>query len=281
MTTIKVATLNTQNKFNVKNYDGGYNSIKFSNLLKDYNIDILSTQELVRRYLNNIKNNLPTGYKGVGNYRYGNFYITKKIKFLDRYNETNTIFTKHKVILEKDVRLPWIPRTLKDLKDGLNKYKSITPRIITEAVIEIDNKKVRILNTHLDKRIENIKRRQLKRLITEIQKKKIPTIITGDFNLGTDDPLMQEFINTLSKQNIVRVPYNNRTFKYSNKDIAIDHIFISKDFNLKKFGIIDYKYFNDFSDHYPLYAELEFWHFLDICLYYVYKVIDNKKGNYY
>lgn len=257
MTTIKIATLNTQNKFNVKNYDGGYNSIKFASLLKDYNIDILSTQELVRRYLNNIKKNLKGDYKGVGNYRYGNFYLTKKIKFLDRYNETNTIFTKHKVILEKDVRLPWIPRTIKDFKDGLNKYKSITPRIITEAIIEIDKKKIRVLNTHLDKRIENIKRRQLKKLINEIKKKNLPTIITGDFNLGIDDPLMQEFMSELSKQNITRVPYNNRTFKYSNKDIAIDHIFISKEFKLKEFGIIDYKYYDDFSDHYPLYATLE------------------------
>lgn len=257
MTIIKVATLNTQNKFNVKNYDGGYNAIKFANLLTDYNIDILSTQELVRRYLNNIKNNLSNTYIGVGNYRYGNFYITRKIKFLDRYNEANTIFTKHKVILEKDVRLPWIPRSIKDFKDGLNKYKSITPRIITEAIIEIDNKKIRVLNTHLDKRIENVKRRQLNKLIKEIKKKKIPTIITGDFNLGIDDPLMKWFLENIEKLNISRVPYNSRTFKYSKKDIAIDHIFISKHFKIKKFGIIDYKYFDDFSDHYPLYAEIE------------------------
>ncbi len=257
MAYIKIVTLNTQNKFNIKNYDGGNNVAKFIKLLTDYDIDILATQELVRRYLNNIKSKLNNKYKGVGNYRYGNFFITRKIKYLDRYNESNTIFTKHEIVLEKDIRLPWIPRTIKDLKDGLNKYKSITPRIITEAIIKVDNKKIRILNTHLDKRIENVKKRQLKKIIKEIKKKNMPTVITGDFNLGIDDKLMKEFMKELEILKITRVPYNNKTFKRSKNDIAIDHIFISKDFKLKKFGIIDYKYFADFSDHYPLYAEVE------------------------
>lgn len=257
MTIIKIATLNTQNKFKITNYDGGYNTIKFVNLLTDYDIDILSTQELVRRYLENIKNNLECEYKGVGNYRYGNFFFTKKIKFLDRYNETNTIFTKHKVILEKDVHLPWLPKKYKDLKDGINKYKSITPRIITEAIIEIDKKPIRVLNTHLDKRIESVKKRQLKKLLSEIKKKQMPTIVTGDFNLYKDDLLMKDFIKELAKLQIIRVPYNKKTFKYSKADNAIDHIFVSKDFRILKYGIIDNKYFDDFSDHYPLYAEIE------------------------
>lgn len=104
--------------------------------------------------------------------------------------------------------------------------------------------------------------------ISEIAKGE-PTILTGDFN-GADDT---EWYKTLAQSNLifdtqlqVKYPYkNNASFNaFGSKralasDQVIDHIFVTKDFQTKKWGILTDTYHGKFpSDHFPILTILEF-----------------------
>lgn len=253
---IKIGTVNLKN--NKVNRNGGLreDGIDTAKLVREHieeeQFDILGTQELTRTFVNNITSNL-VNYKLYGDYRYGDSLLSKKIPFINDFNENNNIVTKDEVIENKTEKLPWIPNNLKDLKTSITKC-SIMPRIVTIVVTKNkDNEMLCAINTHLDYQIPSLQLRQLKFLkrIVEDYSKKYPVIVTGDFNMEIGDINFDRFKEELNKLGLKRVEMNEKTFSDQK---TIDHIFIPENYEVINSGV---KEIENVTDHKEVYAEVK------------------------
>lgn len=252
METLQVCTYNVRNDNLIRGLTEAKIKEIYSKLLNENNIDVLATQEMVEKTVEVLKKEL-TGYHIIGNYRYGNNKLLKNIRSIKKYNEGNNIITRLTILTEETKKLPWIPRNIKELYNGIFKYKSIMPRITTEAILEIpDYGRVRFINTHLSHHLKRTTKLQLIKLISKIKSSAIPVILTGDFNTNLSNKSFKKYFDEIEKLGLKRVEFNGRTFKKSKKEQAIDHIFIPNSWVVKEVKIIDEKYLDDYSDHYPL-----------------------------
>ena len=222
--------------FNIQNNYRNYNLSKANNIynyFNDYNIDILCMQEVFDKCDNDLITLFNKHYY-VGKYRY------ILMPFFRKKNEKNPIISRYKIIKYKTYYLPFIP----------SKYK----RILTHAVVEFEGIQISIYNTHIEIHDNDVKKRQLNRIIKIINKDNRPKIIVGDFNSKINNTIFLNFINCLEDNNIYRVDFNGKTLKASKDSLAIDHIFLSDDFIIKKKKLLNNI---EFSDHYPLLVEIE------------------------
>ena len=229
---ITICTFNIQNNF--KNYNST-KSKQIVKLLKNKNIDVYNLQEVYSKIDKDLKKTIKSlAYTINGTYR---FLIPT------RYNEKNPIITNKKVISNRTYHLPFLP--------------SITKRIMTKVVIEDNGKLVSIYNTHLEVRKEKVKERQLKRILKILKKDNNPIILTGDFNLKTNNEMFNKFIEELESIGIKHIDIADKTLKISKYHRAIDHIFISEEFKLiSKDRITDL----EISDHYPVLIQIDYKH---------------------
>ena len=229
---ITICTFNIQNNF--KNYNST-KSKQIVKLLKNKNIDVYNLQEVYSKIDKDLKKTIKSlAYTINGTYR---FLIPT------RYNEKNPIITNKKVISNRTYHLPFLP--------------SITERIMTKVVIEDNGKLVSIYNTHLEVRKEKVKERQLKRILKILKKDNNPIILTGDFNLKTNNEMFNKFIKELESIGIKHIDIADKTLKISKYHRAIDHIFISEEFKLiSKDRITDL----EISDHYPVLIQIDYKH---------------------
>lgn len=234
-----IGTFNMQNKYFVKHYDGmnqQNNPKLFCRLLKTYHIDTLGTQELVAGYIENLKKTIPSDYQIVGKFRFST-------NLLKKFNETNSIITKDKILQTKTFKLPFLP--------------TFTPRIVTQAEIELKNgKTICFLNTHLALANRWAQKRQLKALEHLIQQNNLPIVLTGDFNMTIYNPLFKDFIKRLEQYHLKRVPIFNKTYDSHTKERAIDHIFIPDDWQVNTIQIIKDTALYKMSDHYLVLADV-------------------------
>ena len=253
---VKICTFNVRNDNLVKNLTEELIEDCYSTILKKYKVDILTTQEMIDSTLDVLKKKFTT-YYFVGKGRYGTGSFQKRINLLKKYNEHASIITNFKVLSQKTNSLPWLPRNMKDFYNGIFKYHSMTPRVLTDIVIEIGaGKRICILNTHLDCHMNTVRKRQLNYIIKYVKKLKIPVILLGDFNSNLTNKAFLNFIKELETLGLKRVEYNHKTFRKSKKDTPIDHIFLSKELEVKEYGIIEEKVLERYSDHFPLYATI-------------------------
>lgn len=229
---MKICTFNIKNNYNHYQKEKAKDIVDFINRNK---IDILCTQELFDTCENDITKYLcKTNYKIYGKYRF-------KSKLLRKINESASIITNQKVLLDENYHLPHLPSLLK--------------RVVTKVVIDTKEfGKISIINTHLDYQFEFAKKRQLKCLLKIINKEKLPIILTGDFNLKNNNSIFNKFVEDLEKLGIKRVPINEKTLKQSKYKRAIDHIFISDKFELKEVDVIKEL---EISDHYPVLIKID------------------------
>lgn len=235
--TLKIGSLNIQN---IKPNRLCQNIDIIINTINSENYDILGTQELTKKLTKKIKQNL-TNYKIYGKYRFTNCPLINLIPEISDYNENNSILTKLEVIKTKTIRLPWSFETV--------------PRIATIAIIKTRNKKeLCFINTHLDYRHKSAKTKQLLRLPKIITKylKDYPVILTGDFNSSIGQPHFDNFVNELKLLGVNRVEINKPTHR--THKVSIDHIFISKDFEVIKSDVVEDTLMNEVTDHYGIYA---------------------------
>ena len=116
---------------------------------------------------------------------------------------------------------------------------------------------VSIYNNHLEVRKEKVKERQLKRILKILKKDNNPIILTGDFNLKTNNEMFNKFIEELESIGIKHIDIADKTLKISKYHRAIDHIFISEEFKLiSKDRITDL----EISDHYPVLIQIDYKH---------------------
>lgn len=230
---ITISTFNIQN--DIKKYS--INKTKeIINYLNKNKIDILNLQEVYSFLDRDLSKEIKTlKYKMFGNYR----FFLKRI--LNRINEKTPIITKYNVVSYKNYHLPFLPSTLK--------------RIMTKVEVNIDGRLVSIYNTHLDYMYDLSRKRQLKRILKIIKNDNNPIILTGDFNLKNNNSIFNNFVKEMKKININHIDVLDNTWKPSKYHRAIDHIFISNDFELKSKKIV--KNINT-SDHYPILIKVDF-----------------------
>ena len=124
-----------------------------------------------------------------------------------------------------------------------------------------------VFNVHYDHRGVQARIESSKLILARIQdiSKGNPAILTGDFN-GNHQSEWYQYVNNsqLLKDALSQVkdPYINNgsfnSFKSGNpSNDIIDHIFVTKDFSVKRYGILTDTYHGKFpSDHYPVLTQL-------------------------
>src|SRR5690606_20666961 len=229
---------------------------KVCNLIKYHEFDIFGVQEAFKDQMDDMQKLLPKyAYVGVGR-------DDGKEK-----GEYSAIFYKkdrYKVIKSGTF---WLSTT--DTENPNKGWDAALPRICTWGVFE-DNqngKQFIFMNTHFD-HIGVEARRESAKLILEKAKELaegLPIILTGDFNVDETN----EAYFTLAKSGIVqdthelaKIVYEpNSSFNAWGKGLKpkqrIDHIFITKPFQVHKYGILTDTYMGKFpSDHFPVVSVL-------------------------
>lgn len=239
---LSLINFNVQNKVLIKNYDGGNYPKLFANFINEKNPDIICTQEMTDNYQNKLKPLIPN-YQFTGQNRF-----SKSSIYYSHFGENNSIITNLNIVKTKTYSLS------KDLnKIGKRSLLSIFPRIATVTIINKDNQNFTVINTHLDHLTNTNRKKQLIYLKQIIElNNRYPIILTGDFNLNTDNKIFQDFTQYMNTQNCKLVSINEKTFKPPVNPFKLsyncktpDHIFIPKDFNINSVDVID----NNFSDH--------------------------------
>ena len=252
MDKVTIGTFNT--KDNKINRAGGIrenginNADLVADIIKKNEFDFLGTQELTIKYVNELALRLGD-YKFYGGYRYGN--LLAKIP----YNENNQIITNHNVLDSETIWLPWIADNFSDLKTSITKM-SFMPRVATIVISkDEDNRKMCMINTHLDYQVPSIQVRQLEVLKKVIQKysEDCEIILTGDFNMAFGNKNFDSFVKDVSDK-IKHVDIAGDTWHGNNGESAsIDHIFIPRNWQIEEAGIINS---NGASDHDILFTKV-------------------------
>lgn len=244
---LSIASINVQNKYKLKKYDGIYQGEdhvrQLLDLIQKHKLDIIGLQEVNPRYAARLQEMLDKKFIYYGKSRYPKNLITSKISYLETFNESVPLITNQKVQKKSTKLLPWI--------------SSYVPRIVTILRIEIKELgTITVLNTHLDNRKDKTKAKELTYLLKIISKIKEPVILMGDFNMTTKNKNFQKFIEEMKKINITHIDIGTNTFKNSKSDYAIDHIFLSNLFQIESIFLEKERKYQNFSDHYPLILKL-------------------------
>jgi endonuclease/exonuclease/phosphatase family metal-dependent hydrolase len=226
---------------------------QIANLIRFQDLDIFGTQEAKFHQLNELTDSLP-GYKWFGAGRddgqHGGehsavFYKQNKFTILKSGNFWMSTITD-RPNKGWDAALPrictWVQ--FKETKTGFTFY---------------------FFNLHMD-HIGVVARHESARLVLEKIRQmagKMPTILTGDFNVDqTSDSYAVINNSGLLKDSYVLSPVKlapSNTFNGFDANTAgdkrIDHIFVTKDFKVQRYGILTNTYHGKTpSDHYPVMA---------------------------
>jgi len=244
---LTIATINVQNKYQLKRYDGLYKNEDHVKMLLElilqYHLDIVGLQEVNPRYFERLSQLLYKNFTCYGESRYPKNLLTNHIGVLTTFNESVPIITRLKVLSKKTKLLPWI--------------SSMVPRIVT--IMELSTRefgKVVVLNTHLDHRKNKTKVKELQYLLQLIRKIGVPVILMGDFNMTNKNDDFRKFVTELQTLGIFHVDVLEKTFKEATTNRAIDHIFLSQVFEVEQVIIEKSQKYQNFSDHYPVILKL-------------------------
>ena len=227
------------------------------NMVKFHDMDIVGIQEGLHHQVVDLAEGLGDfGYVGVGRDDGAEkgeytaiFYRKENLKVL----ESNTFW------LSEDTTKP-------------NKgWDAQLPRICTWAKFEevATGKQFYVFNTHFDH--VGVQARLNSAALIMDKAKEIAgdatVILTGDFNIDQDNEAYKSINDSDMFNDSYEVAYlvyaNNGTFNSfdntKSTDRRIDHVFVTPDVNVKKFGILTDTYKSRFpSDHFPVLVEVEF-----------------------
>lgn len=227
-----------------------------TNLIQFHEFDIFGIQEGFYEQVQDMKSQLPGfEYIGVG-----------RDDGAEKGEHSAIFFNTQRFKLIKDGTF-WLSAS--DTGKPNKGWDAALPRICTWGVFE-DNKNGKqfiFMNTHFD-HVGVEARRESAKLILEKAKElanDLPIILTGDFNVDETN----EAYFTLAKSGVVQDTYElakivyepNSSFNAWGKGLKpkqrIDHIFVTKPFNVRKYGILTDTYMGKFpSDHFPVVSEL-------------------------
>jgi hypothetical protein len=137
------------------------------------------------------------------------------------------------------------------------------PSLILQSIIEIDGKKIMILNFHglwtPTAKIDTEHRlRQSQIIIDHIEYMNLPTIIAGDFNLRIDTQSLKMFEdagmrNLIKESGVLTTRSTLYDKKWRSIDRYADYILTTKNINISNFKVMRAK----ISDHLPLFLRFE------------------------
>lgn len=261
-----VATYNIRNDSNsddAKNGNGWKQRLpEICNLIKYHNFDIFGTQEGLYHQLENIKEQLPAlDYIGVGR------------DDGKQAGEYSAIFYKKDKFKLLDSGDFWLANNSSKPNMG---WDAVCIRICSWGKFKEkeSGKEFYFFNVHTDHVGVKARKEGAKLMIEKIKKiaGNKPTILTGDFN---SDQNSESYL-LLNTTNLLRDSYEISPIKYANNgtfnsfnltrktDERIDHIFLTKNFKVIRYGILTDIYWDKNnvpripSDHYPVAAEIEF-----------------------
>ncbi|TKC12812.1 endonuclease/exonuclease/phosphatase family protein [Pedobacter polaris] len=226
-------------------------------LIKFNELDVFGVQEGFHHMLNNLSDSLP-GYKWIGVGRDGG-----------QKGEHSAIYYKEaKFKLLKSGNF-WLSPT--DTEKPNVGWDAALTRVCTWAQFkEIKTGFVfNFFNVHMD-HVGLLARRESAKLIMAKMKQmtgNTPTILTGDFNTDQNSEAYQTLNESgLLKDSFVLSPIKLATgptfngFKIESKSNArIDHVFVTKQFKVKRYGILTNLFNGKLpSDHYPVVVTLNY-----------------------
>jgi len=247
-------------------YDNAEDSVKgngwryrypvIAGMIRFNDLDIFGTQEGLYHMLNNLADSLP-GYKWIGIGRDDGkqagehsaiFYKTSKFKILKQGNF-------------------W----LSTITDRPNKgWDAVLPRICTWAKFRETKTGFTFyfFNLHMDHIGVAARRESAKLVLSRVKQMAghVPAILTGDFNVDQTSESYAVVNNsgllkdcyTLSPVKLATNGTFNNFDVHTSDSSRIDHIFITRDFKVKRYGILTNTYHGRLpSDHYPVVVELE------------------------
>lgn len=224
-------------------------------LIRFHDFDIIGTQEGLKNQLDDLQGNLPGfSYYGVGR-------DDGRSK-----GEHSAIFYRTASFTVLDSGSFWLSSTPE--KPGAG-WDARLNRICSWLKLRTKKgaKTFYIFNVHYDHQGVEARKESSKLILQKIKQiaGKQPVIFTGDFNGGHD----AEWYLTIKNSGIIKDAYtlaidpyiNNGTFnsfRINNpSNEIIDHIFISDQFKVEKYGVLTDTYHGKFpSDHYPVLVRL-------------------------
>ncbi|HSX08691.1 MAG TPA: endonuclease/exonuclease/phosphatase family protein [Candidatus Saccharimonadales bacterium] len=136
-------------------------------------------------------------------------------------------------------------------------------RTLQHLTLQIGDQSISFLNTHFAWGRDHIEKpfqtEQGEILIEYLTAVKPPFVLSGDFNLTPDQPLIKKldtFARNLTAENHITNtlnPTNHRAKHLFPKGLAVDYIFTSRDIKTENFSVID----EGLSDHFGLSVEIE------------------------
>lgn len=223
-----------------------------------YSPDILGVQEARPNQMDDLKIALK-GYSTIGTGRDG-----------DQKGEFSAIFYNSTKVKVENENTFWLSETPNVISKG---WDAAYPRICTYGLFTLfeSNQKVWVFNTHLDHIGSEAQLQGMQLIlkkITSLNKKNLPVIVMGDFNVEPNSQLIENLKRTMndSKEH-AKVSFGpNGTFngfKFDeNVTRRIDYIMVSKSdkIDIEKNGVlsssINLKYP---SDHFPILVELKLY----------------------
>lgn len=227
------------------------------NLIKFHDLDIIGIQEGLSNQVYDLSEGLPNyDYVGVG-----------RDDGAEKGEYTAIFFNKGKFkLLDSDTF--WLSEDTSQPNKG---WDAALPRICTWAKLEAieTGKEFYVFNTHFD-HVGVKARSESATLIMEKAKEiagNATVILTGDFNVDQQNEAYKRLSKSAMFNDSYEVSYfvyaNNGTFNSfdntKSSDKRIDHIFVTNNVKVEKYGILTDTYHNRYpSDHFPVMVKVAF-----------------------
>jgi endonuclease/exonuclease/phosphatase family metal-dependent hydrolase len=254
--TIKLLQLNT----NSDNYWE-----KLVSYLTSNNFDVIHLQELTGDHtiagnINSHRNTYAQLQKILQDKYYGVLSVTQRYTSSPDAYMGNAIFYKKNFILKDKKEV--ILSKFDVFSSESTTYENVG-RTLLHLTFTIERKQISFLNTHLawarTPREEPHQSRQGAILLHYLQTVNPPFVLSGDFNLTPDQPLIKKIsklaVNLTTKNHITNTldPANHRVKEIFPEGFAVDYIFTSNDVHVKKFAVVE----KELSDHFGLKVAIE------------------------
>jgi endonuclease/exonuclease/phosphatase family metal-dependent hydrolase len=227
-----------------------------SNLIRFHDFDILGIQEGLKNQLDDIGAALP---------QYA-LYGKGRDDGKEAGEHSAIFYKKDRFTLLKSGDF-WLSETPD--KPGKGWDATCCNRICSWIFLEDKKTKKRFyaFNVHFDHQGVVARRESSKLILQKIAEiaGKTPVLLTGDFNGGRDSEWYQSIATSGSLIDVftkVEFPYANNSsmngFRTPRGKAVIDHIFMTKQFEASKWGVLTDTYFGKYpSDHFPVLAVVE------------------------
>lgn len=229
-----------------------------ANQIQYHNFDIFGTQEVLSHQLKDLAEALPA-YAHIG---VGRDDGKEKGEF------AAVFYNKDKFALQQQGHF-WLSETPEKPSKG---WDAAIPRICTWGQFRDQESgfSFYLFNVHFDHMGEQARKESVQLVLQRIKQiaGSSPVILAGDFNFSQKD----EKYTTLNTSGVLQDAYQLADVRYAprgtfnsfdaarNSDERIDHIWLSSDFKVNRYGILTDTYGDGKfpSDHFPVVAEVEY-----------------------